>query len=227
MGARADAITSVIEALIARVSSMGARRERLSARVNDPAPHVIGVPPTIASMAPRVGALARSTDAMTPGIEAMAPSLVEPARWSACPSHVSSRVARLAVPRTAKVSMRSRVPDELLDPAKCSALFLRLTRYAFACLRHTSWDDAKDVAQGALQRTIDPDYQEWDREKEPELFRYLAQHVTNIVVSEYRRKRRRGLVGESESEEAEDARLVGIMKKVRAELQREREGEKP
>jgi DNA-directed RNA polymerase specialized sigma24 family protein len=89
--------------------------------------------------------------------------------------------------------MPSRIPDELLDPKQCSALRLRLrlTRYAFACLRGRSWDDAEDIAQGAMLRAVDPEYAAWDRAEEPELFRYLAAHAKSILENEYRTQRRR------------------------------------
>jgi hypothetical protein len=58
---------------------------------------------------------------------------------------------------------------------------VRLKRYAFACLRHTSWADAEDISQTAFLQVIDPKLRTWNPETEPDLFTHLKALVRQEV----------------------------------------------
>jgi DNA-directed RNA polymerase specialized sigma24 family protein len=65
-------------------------------------------------------------------------------------------------------------------------LSVRLKRYAFATIRHRSWEEAEDLAQGAFLNVIDPKLRTWDPELEPDLFT----HLKALVRSEESRRRK-------------------------------------
>jgi DNA-directed RNA polymerase specialized sigma24 family protein len=86
-------------------------------------------------------------------------------------------------------------PDEyeaLLESQDWSTLSQRLTEFAWRKIGCTSWEDAEDLAQGAIQRAFDPRYQRWSPKAQPNIFWFLGSLV-NGAVSNLRQKKARGV----------------------------------
>lgn len=80
----------------------------------------------------------------------------------------------------------------------------RLTRYAFATIRHRSWHEAEDLAQSAFLAVIDPNTRSWDRGAQPAFFEHLASLV-RVEASRRRmvHRRRRETEYEEENEQGD------------------------
>jgi DNA-directed RNA polymerase specialized sigma24 family protein len=78
-------------------------------------------------------------------------------------------------------------PIDALTPAEWGVLYARLVKYAF--YKTKSESDAKDLAQSALQRVIDPEWEAWNPETHPDLARYLMSIVNRLVANRRQGKR--------------------------------------
>ena len=98
-----------------------------------------------------------------------------------------------------------RTVAELLEGAQWKSLSLRLTRYAFACIRGRSWPDAEDFAEGAITNVLDPTTRSWNPAEEPDLWKHLARVVrTDIAAKRMRKLRHRETEYQDETHEAWD-----------------------
>lgn len=84
-------------------------------------------------------------------------------------------------------------PRQLTDD-EWRKLSVRLTRYAFACVRYKSWHDAEDMAQEAITQLFDPEYKRWDPALCPDLFAFLARIVTGLANNRWQKKKARKYV---------------------------------
>lgn len=75
-----------------------------------------------------------------------------------------------------------KVSDEVLEGQDWNRVFQRLTLYTYRRLgSRATIDLAQDVAAEAIRQFLDPDYAEWDQEKEPSLQRRLGSIVNGLL----------------------------------------------
>lgn len=63
----------------------------------------------------------------------------------------------------------------------------RLTRFAYTRIRGSSWDDAEDLAQQAIEQMLDGEHAEWDQEKHPDPLDHLTGIVRGLVANRWRK----------------------------------------
>jgi hypothetical protein len=111
-------------------------------------------------------------------------------------------------------------------------LSVRLTRYAFACLRKKRWADAEDLAQEAIANAFDPKLPGWDPEVDPEVIDFLKRSVRELASIGRKRRVRadeaadvlqaheqeRGHVGTIEETFARNQRGFAIVDRIRANV---------
>jgi DNA-directed RNA polymerase specialized sigma24 family protein len=84
-------------------------------------------------------------------------------------------------------------PDEyeaLLASQDWATLARRLTEFAWRKIGRTSWEDAEDLAQTAIQRAFDARYQRWSPKTQPNLFWYLGGLVHGLISNRRQKKAR-------------------------------------
>jgi hypothetical protein len=84
--------------------------------------------------------------------------------------------------RKAAIAERKR----LIADVDVAAILPRLTKYAIRRRRDHNEAKAEEHASEALARGWDPDYPAWDREKEPDVFRYFQSIVNGIIHNDER-----------------------------------------
>ena len=94
--------------------------------------------------------------------------------------------------------------DALLAKQDWRALRRRLVAFIQSYRREISDDDAAEIAQQAIQRAWDPDYQGWDPEKWPELFFHLCNEARDVLKARERLRERRGEQLHGDIEELEE-----------------------
>jgi hypothetical protein len=72
---------------------------------------------------------------------------------------------------------------------------MKLVHYAFRRMGRSSWEDAREVAQTALEHMLDPAYARWDPAVQPDVFLHLGSVVNGLLANRWR-KRREELVGD-------------------------------
>lgn len=83
------------------------------------------------------------------------------------------------------------VPVQELEKYDWDDISQRLCKYAKARLgSRGTIQDADEIAQEALRRFLDPEYADWDRQKEPALLQHLGSVVNGILLDRVRKSRR-------------------------------------
>ncbi|MGO8997788.1 MAG: RNA polymerase sigma factor [Polyangiaceae bacterium] len=86
-------------------------------------------------------------------------------------------------------------PDEyedLLAQQDWNSLAKRLTEFVYRKINRTSWEDAEDIAQSAIQQMYDARYQRWNPKKQPNIFWFLG-HVAYGLISNRAQKKKRSV----------------------------------
>ncbi len=88
-----------------------------------------------------------------------------------------------------EVDRGSKVPADVLEAIDWAEIAERITGFAFARLRHTSIEDAKQIANDALRTLLDPESEvAWEWEQDPDPIQKLGSIVNGLVSNRYRRK---------------------------------------
>ena len=84
-------------------------------------------------------------------------------------------------------------PDEyedLLAQQDWNSLAKRLTEFVYRKINRTSWEDAEDIAQSAIQQMYDARYQRWNPKKQPNIFWFLGHVAYGLIANRAQKKKR-------------------------------------
>ena len=113
--------------------------------------------------------------------------------------------------------------EDLLAGQDWHALSRRLAEFVYRQINRTSWEDAEDIAQTAIQHAFDARYQRWNPKTQPNIFWFLG-HLAYGEVSNRAQKKKRSVEILHDQEDLEElaAEAVDATDEVMARRQRAR-----